>query len=486
MRVTCAQLNAVGLLAAALVIVAMPLWLASAGLRAYFTGDDMMNLYTNWSKPWRDLIIANIQYYSPFYRPLGGLFYRVLFAVFGFNPLPFRIACFAIMGINLWLLYATARELGGARETGVLTALLGSYHAHFVDLYYNTGTVYDLLCFFFYVAAFLVYIRARNAARPLLGITPLIALLFVSALNAKEMAVTLPLTVMLYEFIYHRPTLKLPDILRWSWRNLRVTGLLAALAIPFTYGKLSTASVFAHVGAYQLHISPKTYLTAYGRYLDWMLYQQSGWFTNTSVLLLWTAMLFAAALSRRKELWFSWAFVLLSVLPVIFIPTRGSIFVLYIPFIGWTLYAAALLIWMRDSLARLAGKVSPSLLATNKNTHILLSAATFTATAICLASVHNTHTGPVRIDPILKASVEQIHKILPTLPANGRVLLVDDPFSTDEWTPLFLVRLSYCDDTIQVDRVKMMSRRPEPRDLKTYNAVLTYRNDKFVRIDPRS
>lgn len=144
-------LKTLALVCAVLVIAGMPFWFAGAGLEAYFSTDDTMNLYGYWSKPWRDLLIANLTYYSPFYRPLGGLFYRSMFAAFGFHPFPFRVACFAVMLLNLGLLYATARLLAGSREAGLLTALIGCYHAGYEDLYYNTGAIYDLLCFSFYV-----------------------------------------------------------------------------------------------------------------------------------------------------------------------------------------------------------------------------------------------------------------------------------------------------------------------------------------------
>jgi hypothetical protein len=323
------------MVAAAVVIVGMPLWLAGAGLRAYFTADDLMSLYGYWVKPWWDVLVANLAWFSPSYRPMGGLFYRSMFAVFGFDPFPFRVACFAIVLINLVLVYATARRLAGSREAGLLTALIGCYHGRFEDLYYNTGTVYDLLCFTFYVAAFLVYVRGRESGRRLRwGEVILVAGLYVCALNSKEMAVTLPLAILTYEWIYHWPESTRPGLLRWITGNARMAWLLAVLTVPYLYGKLSQSSVFSVIPEYKVHLSLERYLGTYGRYLDWMFYQQAPWFTASRVLLLAAAMLLAAMLSRRKALWFGFLFVWLSVLPVIFVTPRGTIFVLYIPFLG--------------------------------------------------------------------------------------------------------------------------------------------------------
>ena len=156
------------------------------------------------------------------------------------------------MAVNLGLLYASARALAGSRKIGLLTALFGCYHAGFVDLYYNTGTIYDLLCFSFYMSAFLIYTSARSRGRAVPPSRILsIAVLFICALNAKEMAVTLPAALLVYELVYHRQNLSFDSLAVW---------ILTALAVPFVFGKLSPDSVFSHNGSYLLNISPSTYL----------------------------------------------------------------------------------------------------------------------------------------------------------------------------------------------------------------------------------
>src|SRR5207247_3480443 len=128
------SLRAAGAIA---VIIGFFLVFAGDGLSAYFTPDDMMNLYDAWFRP----LVAQ--------RPAGVLFQRGIFAVFGLNPLPFRIACFLMLLANLLLLYAFCVRLSQSREVAALACLLGAYHAHLADLYYSTGTVYDLLCLCF-------------------------------------------------------------------------------------------------------------------------------------------------------------------------------------------------------------------------------------------------------------------------------------------------------------------------------------------------
>jgi hypothetical protein len=89
-------------------------------------------------------------------------------------------------------------------------------------LFYNTGAIYDILavCLFFLIL--LWYLRIRQAGRrPSALQTAGLAGLYIAALNATEIAVSLPVAILLYELIWTRS-------LRWS-HDMR-TGLL--LLVP--------------------------------------------------------------------------------------------------------------------------------------------------------------------------------------------------------------------------------------------------------------
>src|SRR5260370_42692889 len=78
---------------------------AHNGLTAPFSGDDLMNLHGYLSRSPVSLLVDNLRYWSTSYRPLGGLFYIAFYNWFGFDPLPFRAACFGLLGLNLSLLW---------------------------------------------------------------------------------------------------------------------------------------------------------------------------------------------------------------------------------------------------------------------------------------------------------------------------------------------------------------------------------------------
>src|SRR5690349_5715415 len=142
-------------IAAVMTILGFSFVFAGDGLFAYFTPDDMMNLYDSWFRPIWDTD-----------RYLGILVYRALFALAGFNPLPYRAVCMGLLLANLGLLYLFCVRLTRSREIGALACLIGAYHAHLADLYYSTGTIYDLLCAALYLGAFVYYARARDCGGP--------------------------------------------------------------------------------------------------------------------------------------------------------------------------------------------------------------------------------------------------------------------------------------------------------------------------------
>ena len=86
-------------------------------LGLYFDNDDMMNLYLAWSKPLAEVL-----------RPVGGLFYRAMFAMAGFNPVPFRIAVLALGALNIGLCWWFTKLISGSDRVAALAILLLAFH----------------------------------------------------------------------------------------------------------------------------------------------------------------------------------------------------------------------------------------------------------------------------------------------------------------------------------------------------------------------
>lgn len=118
------------------------------------------------------------------------------------------------------------------------------------NLVFRGSFIYDVLCGFFYFAALPYYIRIRQKGVALCpGQVAIFLALYVCALNSKDMAVSLPVIVFIYE------ALKCPRLGTWkefAWHNWYV-------AIPSFVAALVTAiyicgEAVLHFGPYQLAV----------------------------------------------------------------------------------------------------------------------------------------------------------------------------------------------------------------------------------------
>src|ERR1039458_6104382 len=117
------RLSKVPALAAGVALFAWFVYLVRGGLASWFGADDLMNMHMYWTRPWPALLKANLVFWSSFYRPAGGLFYRSIYDLWGFHPLPFHIAALALLSVDFALLALVVRPRLAALW-GALIALM--------------------------------------------------------------------------------------------------------------------------------------------------------------------------------------------------------------------------------------------------------------------------------------------------------------------------------------------------------------------------
>jgi hypothetical protein len=419
-------------------ILAWFLFFAHGGLVADFSGDDLMNLdyYVQQGGP--KTVLATIGVFTQFYRPLGGVFYLSLYKIFGMNPLPFRLACFGLLLANMLLFYRFFRLLSGKPEAAWIALFLVSYHAWFVDLYYSTGTVYELLCVFFYLVSFTTYVKIRSTGEwPKTGHWMLIAICYAAALDSKELAVTLPIFVGLYELIYHAPD-SLRKIGNWVWNEGRGCFILAICTLPYVWLKMSAGGL-GQEPEYAPRLSALVFMHTFQIYLNPFFYLSHVLRGGSSMVLL-GVLLLIALFSRQRHLIFGWFFLFLSVLPFIFIPHYAALF-FYLPALGWGLMAAGLLLLLRDLVLKITG-TTESWKARTVVLCILLI-----PTGLCIALGHyrespktlkSFETAQVPITPLIKSLQPRCGDI-----KSGAVAwFQSDPFPGDSYSPQQAVRLT--------------------------------------------
>lgn len=210
--------------------------LAGEGLWAFFSPDDIMNLANYLQYPVRHWALAAVFPFDPaVVRPLGGLWYLGLYRMVGFEPFWYHASCFVLLAINIVLFYVVALRIAGSFFGAAVATVLFSYHARLVDLYYSTGTIYDILATALVLGMVVAYVAGWRGA---MG-TALILALFVLALGTKENAVVAPgLLVATEMFVLGTPVASLFKV-RWWLGPGRVCAITGAIAVAFAITRLS-------------------------------------------------------------------------------------------------------------------------------------------------------------------------------------------------------------------------------------------------------
>ena len=418
-------------------LVLLMLW-AGDGIFAGFSGDDLMNLHGHWMTPLHDLLLQLIVPLEDAYRPLGGLAYRLFYGAFGLNPLPWRLFCFGVLALDLVLAARLMERLTGSATAAAAGATAIAYQARMADLYYNGGTVYELLCF----AAMLVAVRTYvdlDATRVEPKMVVLTVGAAIAAWGAKEMAAALPLLLLGWELCLGEPWRRLGA--RWNSRNISLI-LVSAVSLALSWSKASAGNPLRAAGAYQPSLTLNAWLSSTAHYLDQLFYRVE-FFEPLGTALVFAGLVAVALALRRAEARFAAAWIALSALPIAFITPRSG-FAYFIPSLGWALMLAAA--WAASPL-RSAG--------------VWPAAAGF---ALVLAPFHLAERPSARWS--VMEGVEQRQAVLDGLRpreselcAGAAMVIENDPFEDE--TMVFLGRLLCGDRDVIVRRAGSPARPDE-------------------------
>jgi hypothetical protein len=454
------------------------LLLTQDALHAYFALDDSGNLYRAWYFPLAELFRANLLFFltSPFNRPMGSAWYRAIFFFAGYNPLPFHVVNLAILLVNIWLTYAVSRRLSGSREAGALAALLIAYQPRFVYLYFDTAYIYDVLCYLFYFAALLLYVRVRQQQRRLNGWElAACCALFICALNSKQMAVTIPLSLTVYELIYGKvPLYSLHALLDWFKREVPFIPLASVMTLAFLIGQATGPESYLESKLYQPVFTWNRFMASSSNFVRdvfWLRSSPPFW----AVLLIWIALLAVAWRTRSRALKFAWLFLMFSVLPVAFIDRGAPQY--YVPLFGWTLYAAtAVATGSRQLLERLT-RVKPSRLARARAPLLFVAFG-----LLFFGFFRGTGWSSVPFvsleGEMIRHVADQIRLAHPSVKSGARLLFIDDPLGGDDWDLIFLARMIYRDPALVVKRSKT-EHSLDPKLVASADYIFDYRFGRF-------
>ncbi len=132
------------------------------------------------------------------YRPLQFITYWALYRLKGPNPVVFHLALLLFYAAAVWLVFRLACELLPNSLVAFVGALLWALHPLHVETVAWISALPDLGATFFYLLAFLVFVRAERSAELSMGSYMLAAAAFFPALFFKEMALSFPLIILVY------------------------------------------------------------------------------------------------------------------------------------------------------------------------------------------------------------------------------------------------------------------------------------------------
>jgi len=322
------------------VLIAYFLHFALPARHGGFREDEMMNIWAYWYVGPVHSLLALAKFWTSYYRPGGALYYLPLYHFFGLAPFPYRVVQISILALSIPIAYYLARLLASSGSVAFLAVLAFCYHPYAANLVFVGAFIYDVLCGLFYFAALTYYVHIREKGENLLPLQLVLFLvLYVCALNSKEMAVTLPVIVLIYELLKTPRWANWNAFLSWTWRDAAPALTGGAITAFYVYSKISGTGSTPGSEPYRPIYSWHNFVTSNTRFVGELLYAPQA-VTPTALLLLWAAVFSYAFLRRDRMLRLMAFWIVIIPLPIAFILPirRGGC--LYLLLFGWAMICA--------------------------------------------------------------------------------------------------------------------------------------------------
>jgi len=468
--------------ACALLLAAYFFLVSWDSLKAPFAPDDMMNIWGYWHpSPWQ-LPSSQLMLWHGFTRPMAGLFLAPIFLAFGLNPAPYHAVLLLLLLAAAYLMYRFARVLGCGELPAAIVAFIACYHVGLSNLYYNTAFVFDALCGLFYFAAIVYYAGVRSSGHFLSrGQTAAFLGIYLCALNSKEMAVTMPIVLLAYEWLFHEPPpCRWQALARWLRGPGSVLCWSALMNLIFLYGKGFGPDGLVKISAYRTVFSWEQAVDFQERYIGDIFYHppRLDWLAT---LLIWLAVTYLVWRRKRPLLRFCWFYVLLTPLPIEFLVEGRDQACLYVCLAGWAVLAAVLLTdWLANATRVLAAeplfrRVDP------RRIHAVLAAA-----AMILFALEGWRFKQRKVEPAIRNMgrltaqvLAEFRRMNPSVRPGANVVFLDDPWKGG-FDMSFIAELWFRDRTTQV-LLNQLSHLP-PEEIAKADAVFTWKDGKLIRV----
>jgi hypothetical protein len=307
---------------------------------AYFSTDDFNNLYWVQRTPGGQLLGHIVNPASQFFRPVGMSLYWLLWKCFDLDPLPFHVAAWFFHCLNVVLVYYVIQQTVHFPFAAAVGAALFAFQAAFTDIYWSFGTIFEILATLLFLLAIVAHLRFRSSAWRL----PLVIVCFFLGMKSKEMVITLPGVLLLLDLLC-------PGQPEWKRTRPAITSAIrnfAALLLPVAWflalneNGIRTA---APTDPYYFDFSLRTLIDGYKWYLNTLFHIQ---LQPALYAGMFAIFLFYCVRQKDRTALFFFLWVLIALVPVIFLVNHRFDFYWYLPMVGIAGVAAAVITQLAD------------------------------------------------------------------------------------------------------------------------------------------
>jgi tetratricopeptide (TPR) repeat protein len=171
------------------------------------------------------------------YRPVATLSYFLIYAFAELDPFYYHLASLILHTLNAVLVYWLANLVLRQRLRALMAGLLFACHPVLTETVNCIDFNDDLLATFFFLLALIAYIRIKTVSISSSFKTYALALLFYFfGLLSKEMAITLPAIILLYDLVLRNADRETPNFKQfWDVVRQRITFYAGFLAVSLIY-----------------------------------------------------------------------------------------------------------------------------------------------------------------------------------------------------------------------------------------------------------
>ena len=190
------------------VIVCLSQFVYLNSLSNQFVYDDEFTIVTNYFvKTWNNFpLLFNSDYFKLSgelsYRPVVTLSYFIDYTLWKLNPFGFHLTNTLLHTLNSVLLFFLLTRIFNSRTTSFIAALVFSCHPVLTEAVNAISYREDMLAATFFIAAFLLYMKTSKDERSLSPAYFASVVCYLLGVFSKEMAITLPLLIFLYDIIF--------------------------------------------------------------------------------------------------------------------------------------------------------------------------------------------------------------------------------------------------------------------------------------------